>query len=451
MDAKQLWLDKILTPLDDAKTTQAVDDENAKWSYLDSEINKIGTISHAQVDMAKVQQTALELLATETKDMRVLTHLLRTLQHSGDEDRLALALTLFNQYVQHYWANAYPNKKIKMRLAQQIIKRFENHTAQFALLSQDEFNAVLHNLDALATFWQQEFETLSNEINALKQLIVQKQTNQTEFTAPKTQEDAAFSESSSTKLPLSYPSESISIDDSNERNWKKSLQKVADVLFERFPDRPISYQLRRNMLWSTLDGILIVDNAGVTPLAVPVSQDRISDYLAAIAHPSLSVLKQIEESVSKSPYWFEGHFIAASMANALHYNNVANTIKDELKQLFVRLPQLKAYRFSDNTPFLPEKTLKWLEQQDTASGIKSEQDDALIWQCFDEDGLQAALALLNSQTHHNLREQFYQQKREAQLLEKAGFSQLAAQRWQQLEQLAQKLTVAEWEADFFKY
>lgn len=450
MELQHPWLKILLTPIDHTLVTTAVNDENSDWAYVDSEIAKLGTISHSQVDIGKVQHAALTLLETQTKDMRLVTHLLRTLQHSGDEQTLLLAAILFKEYVTHYWDSAYPDTKIKTRLALQILKRFTSHTEKLATLDETSFTQIIQIFATLSTFWDTQTPALSKAIDELKHNLIQKRQNQSE-NLPEPPNVSTEKEKTETLTTAHFtaPVEHITIDDSSERAWKKSLQKVIDVLFENFPDRPIAYRLRRNVLWGTLDGVLIVDNNGVTPLVVPISQDKLSDYVSALPNATLAVLKQVEESVTKSPYWFEGHYLAASMATTLGFNDVASAIKEELTQLLTRLPMLKTYRFSDNTPFLSENVHQWLEN--TVASTSTTFDHSVIWQCFEEQGLDAALRLLNNQEHHEIRTQFYQQKLEAQLFEKAGLTQLAAQRWQQIEQLAQTLTVAEWETSFFKH
>lgn len=70
------------------------------------------------------------LLASETKDFRLLAHLLRTLQHAGD---ILLASRMLAQYTEHYWTCAAPqNMAHKKRFAAQVIKRFESAVQDFA-------------------------------------------------------------------------------------------------------------------------------------------------------------------------------------------------------------------------------------------------------------------------------------------------------------------------------
>ena len=74
--------------------------------------------------------SGLVILASESKDFRLLAHLLRTLQHAGDPH---LALRLLALYVEHYWAVAAPqNMAHKKRFASQVIKRFETGIEGFS-------------------------------------------------------------------------------------------------------------------------------------------------------------------------------------------------------------------------------------------------------------------------------------------------------------------------------
>ena len=59
------------------------------------------------------------MLSAESKDLRILAHLLRTLQHSLE---LLLGLQLFTDYDEHFWQRAAPISEMKKyRLGLQII------------------------------------------------------------------------------------------------------------------------------------------------------------------------------------------------------------------------------------------------------------------------------------------------------------------------------------------
>ncbi|MEW5188345.1 type VI secretion system ImpA family N-terminal domain-containing protein, partial [Citrobacter freundii] len=118
-----IWISHLLENLPDDKLAKPLKDDNPAWEYIDSEIVKLGSLAHSQLDIPEIQRRGLVLLASESKDFRLLAHLLRTLQHAGDH---LLALRLLALYVEHYWTVAAPqNATHKKRFALQVIKRFE--------------------------------------------------------------------------------------------------------------------------------------------------------------------------------------------------------------------------------------------------------------------------------------------------------------------------------------
>lgn len=134
-----VWLAHLLENLPEDKLSAALDDGNADWEFVDSEIVKLGSLAHSQLDIPELQRRGLMLLASETKDFRLLAHLLRTLQHAGD---ILLASRMLAQYTEHYWTCAAPqNMAHKKRFAAQVIKRFESAVQDFA------GNAAINEMD----------------------------------------------------------------------------------------------------------------------------------------------------------------------------------------------------------------------------------------------------------------------------------------------------------------
>lgn len=100
-----VWISHLLENLPEEKLASALKDDNPNWEYIDGEIVKLGSLAHSQLDIPELQRRGLVILASESKDFRLLAHLLRTLQHAGDPH---LALRLLALYVEHYWAVAAP-------------------------------------------------------------------------------------------------------------------------------------------------------------------------------------------------------------------------------------------------------------------------------------------------------------------------------------------------------
>ena len=107
-------------------------DDDPTWIELDGEMVKLGSLEHESLNIPQAQQKALTLLSTKSKDLRIMAHLLKTLQHSGKATELLLGLALLSDYVEAFWKEAPPKQSLKkVRLSQQILKRFENMSSKF--------------------------------------------------------------------------------------------------------------------------------------------------------------------------------------------------------------------------------------------------------------------------------------------------------------------------------
>ncbi|EIP5113679.1 type VI secretion system ImpA family N-terminal domain-containing protein, partial [Salmonella enterica] len=149
------WISHLLENLPDDKLACALKDDNPGWEYIDGEMLKLGSLAHSQLDIPEIQRRGLVILASESKDFRLLAHLLRTLQHAGDP---LLALRLLALYVEHYWTVAAPqNAAHKQRFATQVLKRFETGVESFAETARTaQRDSLLAELAKLAQRWQEQ-------------------------------------------------------------------------------------------------------------------------------------------------------------------------------------------------------------------------------------------------------------------------------------------------------
>ncbi|HBP8780465.1 TPA: type VI secretion system membrane subunit TssM [Escherichia coli] len=362
-----VWISHLLENLPEEKLASALKDDNPNWEYIDGEIVKLGSLAHSQLDIPELQRRGLVILASESKDFRLLAHLLRTLQHAGDPH---LALRLLALYVEHYWAVAAPqNMAHKKRFASQVIKRFETGIEGFSQnAATEQRDALSGELAKLAQCWQShnapELAQATDDLFALYQRAFNRAapapvpTPAASGSSPQT---TATSESGVTQP--SAPAPQIVIDSHDDKAWRDTLLKVAAILCERQPDSPQGYRLRRHALWQNITSTPQAESDGRTPLAA-VSADMVADYHAQLGSADMALWQQVEKSVLLAPYWLDGHCLSAQTALRLGYKQVADAIRDEVIRFLERLPQLTGLLFNDHTPFISEQTyLQLLEQR----------------------------------------------------------------------------------------
>ncbi|GJL37726.1 type VI secretion-associated protein [Enterobacter hormaechei] len=445
------WLSHLLEALPEDKLAAKLSDENPQWEYIDGEIVKLGSLAHSQLDIPEIQRQGLVLLASESKDFRLLTHLLRTLQHAGNP---LLALRMLTQYVTYYWITGWPQNAVnKGRLANQILKRFESGITRFASASTPvQRDDLLGELAKLAQCWQSnnmpELASATDDLFALYQRAFR---DSSPSTAPAVASTVTTDTPKAVPVPhaqvTAIPAAVVNIDSHSDKAWRDTLLKVAAILCELTPDSPQGYRLRRHALWQTITRAPQAESDGRTPLAA-VSADMTADYRARLAAADMVLWQQVENSLLLAPYWLDGHYLSAQIAQQLGYRDVAEAICDEVRRFVTRLPQLTALRFNDRTPFISDATRQWLADE-PAKGAGSVMDgDELtqqVWQNYREHGLEAALALAEQQPQHSPRERFYCQYLTAQLLDASGMAQLAQQHYRMLFKTGLHTTLSDWE------
>ena len=459
------WKEQILSPIQ----SEIDIDEDLEWLELDSDMVKLGSLEHQTLNISHLRHLAAQLLSTKSKDLRILAHFLRTLQHSGKVAELLIGLASFADYVENYWETSPPSQKIrKERLTQQIFKRFENMASYF---SQDssrlEKDQAKQQFARLIEFWKDNVK-LKAELEQLLQryTFTDKQIHQNDNVSDSSGDEKPNSgrkiitESehstsdlrniSSEKEVIKPIVEPVSIDTSNDRAWKNTLLKVADYLIERDFSNPIGYQLRRFAIWSLITVAPLAENDR-TQLAA-VSQDRINDYKILIEKAlSSDVWKEIEYSLTLAPYWIEGHYLSAKIAERMSYPQVAKAIKESVLSFIERLPELKQLKFNDGTPFISDECSSWLyDNNEINQALVSDiQLNEQIGDYYKEQGILNTLKFINDQSYTDLRSQIYAQLSSIELLEKEGLHNLAKQQYFTLEQAISPIMVKDWEPSLF--
>ncbi|EHM2231798.1 type VI secretion system protein TssA [Salmonella bongori] len=450
-----VWIAHLLETLPEEKLSCPLTDDDPEWEFIDGEIVKLGSLAHNQLDIPEIQRRGLVLLATESKDFRLMAHLLRTLQHGGD---MLLALRLLALYVEHYWTAAAPRMAHKKRFAAQVIKRFEAGIPGYAEnVTTTQRDTLLGELAKLAQRWQTqdapELAQATDDLFALCQRAFRdaapalSPSPSAVGSVPTPIVTTASDASQNITTAPAVPAPQIAVDSHNDMAWRDTLLKVAAILCERQPDLPLGYRLRRHALWHSITSTPPAENDGRTPLAA-VSADMAADYLSRITRADMALWQQVEKSLLLAPYWLDGHHLSAQIAQQLGYEHVAAAIRDDVACFLERLPGLADLLFNDRTPYISEQTLRWLATSPAAQGapvIRTSEETESIRQCFSEHGLETALRHMENLPAGSPRDQFHRQYLGAQLMEEAGLTQIAQQQYRMLFKAGQRIALTEWE------
>lgn len=463
MSYQHPWCARLLTSLPDEQIRGAVLADEPRWDYVETELVKLGSLAHSQVDLNAVAEACLGLLESRTKDMRVLAQLLRCLQHPAKATPLGAAISLLEAWIQAYWLLAWPgNASQKQRLMVQIVKRFEGALPRICeSASAAELAQLLAQAEQLERVWLAQCpdkgELLDPLVMGLKraqrQQVAQAQADaagqpqSSSSSAASSSASAGPSASGAMVLSGGGGSAGVDVDSSNDRAWRQTQLKVAELLIERQPEAAVGYRLRRHAVWSGITTVPMSGAGNKTPLA-PMSADMVDEYRAAMNAPDQGLWQRIEQSLTLAPYWFEGHRLSAEVAQKLGFGAVAQAIAEELGTFLQRLPALRELAFSDGSPFLSPECSRWLQPAKGGSAGSGEAGLAEeVAQRHGEQGVAAALALLDERMAQlkEPRDRFHALLVQAELLAQEGMEALARQHYQHLWQEASRLGLSHWE------
>lgn len=464
MSYQHPWCGRLLTPLSAELVKGAVPADEARWDYVETELVKLGSLAHSQVDLNAVAEACLVLLESKTKDMRVLAQLLRCLQHPAKATPMRTAILLLECWIRDYWSLAWPgNATQKQRLMVQIVKRFEGVLPRVSeSASAAELAGLLARAEQLEAAW---LALCPDKGELLDPLVMGLKRAQRQQVAQAQADEAGAPQSSATVAPGAAVSgipvttssaaqgsasqrPAVEIDSSNDRAWRQTQLKVAELLIERQPEAAVGYRLRRHAIWAGITTPPMTAQGNKTQLA-PMSVDMVDEYRAAMNAADQGLWQRIEQSLTLAPYWFEGHMLSAMVAQKLGFATVAQAIMQELETFLQRLPALRELTFSDGTPFLSAECSRWLQpakggSSDGQGGCSLAEEVALR---HGEQGVAAALALLDERMAQlkEPRARFHAQLVQAELLEQEGMNSLARQHYQHLWQEATRLGLSQWE------
>jgi type VI secretion system protein VasJ len=440
--------------------------ENATMEYLENEIMKVGSLAHTGVEWSKVESESLRLLADTSNDLRVLGFLMICLQKGGDGERFALSLFLLQQVLDSWWQDAWPypgekGKRARKMLFNQMLQRAlkEVDTVSFdpgvgdgrayclALLSKLDQQAKDKDLPDEGLFGlRRAMEKLPSPTEAPLPSSTSEQENAAALASQN--QDSQHSKSNVGSIAVGNPI----LDSSNERAMRQSLLRVADLLNELTPSEPLGYQLRRYALWQSITSMPPTRDGVKTDLAA-VSADRIADYREALdKSPDQALWQRIEQSLSVSPFWLEGHWLSARVADSLGHHDCAEGIRQQVKAFVERLPELADTTFNDGTPFLPKAAADWLfsgpvkgDSSGGASAWESAYQDARG--LLEQKGLAPAMQVLEEglEGAREPRDRFYWRLMSSQLLKDSGMKGLARQQVQDLRAQTRDLSLDGWE------
>ncbi|MDR1397814.1 MAG: type VI secretion system protein TssA [Desulfarculales bacterium] len=393
-----------------------------EFEELRDEVEKSNSLhSNAGTDWEIVLQQATELLADKSKDLWVLCYGIRAIYETGGLSACNISLAALSQLLQQNWQEIYPPaSKIKRRCAplEWLNSRFEQSLrnglngsgdpeviGRFKLEITRIQNFLKEKMGESAPLFSNTLRVLPD--NAVAEQRVKNPLNDklpTPSNINSSTDIISSLEQNNGRVPAGILPQLI-------RATQEQAQQLAvhylslDILDWR------AYLLHRAVLWCTINQLPQANSSKITPLRNVIPDEKIAMYASGVEAKRFSeVLPQLERSAAKAPYWFDGHYMVAKCLEGLQATIAQQFVSELLIQFLTKFPELSAYKFYDETPFMSAKTAQWVSEiqkktnnsiSDIFKDMNESADKNILNEAIDigrQKGFQAGLAHLGN-TH----------------------------------------------------
>ncbi|MDF0729261.1 type VI secretion system protein TssA [Pseudomonas entomophila] len=454
---------RLLAPIDPNAPAGLFDLEDETYQAIDQEMVKLGGLQEASIDWLYIEEASRQYLSRQCKQLRIVGHLSVAWLRGGSWEHWCFTLELLAGMIERYWETAHPKPGPKGYLGKRkwvdvMFKRLSD-----ALPRLDRFShtptiaaAAQHALSCL----QQQVEParLDPALVAELQRLLLKHSKEAMGGAQTPACEAAVPKVTAAPLAEAFLSSKPVMSLGNERETRRAVLSMAEFINQQDLYDPTGYQLRRFGMWAHIQAAPVAKQGYRTELmAVPL--DIATGYEEAIASTAIdpALLLRVEKSVTASPYWIRGSFLAANIATRLAMGEVAEAIRGATARFVQRLPSLQQLCFSDGSSFLDEQCLVWLK----GGGAQPAQEahthefrslrEGLASQ-LETDGIESVLLTLQGlhADYRSPRERCHSTVIAADLLATRGVSWLAQDLCASVAQTMRKTTADMWEPETFQ-
>ena len=454
-----LDLDTLLAPIDPRQPAGVFDEEDDAYQGIDHEMVKLGSLQEATIDWPYVDEAAQHYLCSQCKHLRIAGHLLTARARTRSWRGWAEATGVLAGMVERYWETSYPKPGAtgylaKRRLVGQLLERLSDSLAALENTGYgEEFykagQAALDSLQRSAESAQLDVPTLSRIEGLLRQKA--EALRAPELADAKLDTPVRGDVLSDAFFTPALPTPG------NEREGRKSLLAAAEIINQQDPYDPTGYLLRRFALWAHLTNAPSARKHHQTELmAVPadVAEGYAEALIANAVDPAL--LQRVERSVTTSPYWLRGSYLAAGIAQRLEMPLVAEAIRQVTERFVTRLPALGKLEFADGRPFVDGETQAWISGAQASGATSAAGHDYAavrdeLHSLLEAQGVESVLRRLETiqQEATDLRHRCHVMAIAAELLQPRGLTWLADGLFVRAYQSMQNASAPEWEPNLF--
>ncbi len=419
------------------------------FAEIKQEIEKL-----SGTDFGRVRELAGAILRREAKDLRVMGYLALAETFENGLSGLMEATAAYHYLLERYWDDCHPRRENARKAALQWLNnpRFQSFLEHAGDVSLTALETVVGNIAAINDTARTQLGDDAPQWTDCRAWL-DKQLREQQEQARQARESAQRARQAETAAEAGPSVGEIG----SERDLLNATREIITFLRQQ-GDWPRMAAYARALRWGALTCPPAEDGRTRIPaprqpalaaieqaLAGQAWQDAWLACEAAFMEPGAQFCMQIQQ-------W------AAQAAEGMGRRDVAELIRNETLGLLKRVPELSRLRFENGEPFVGAICEPWIQELLSADAhpeaAATETDEAWVSVreqargAAKDDGLAAALRVVDGYPTHCGRERVRSQVFKAQLCMDQGRAELALPALEAAAERIEQLGLADWEPDF---
>lgn len=351
------------------------------YDELQTEVDKLSSPAVAgTVNWEKVCRFSTDILMNKSKDLLVASYLSVALIHTRRNDGFAVGLKVYQDLLERFWDDLYPQKarmRGRTRSIEWWLEKTESALKQTKELSfpPEQLNIIKDSLNRLDSFLSEHLEN-SPSLNPIKEYFSDLSQNTDEATEAKpalqvVQEGKEDQTVTAVASPQYYKHEEmdapqkISSQHDAGKVLNEGLSKISEAsyfLWQQDLATAQVYRLARTAAWYAVNELPPATNGQtrITPPSVQVKKLLLDLRNNGDAE---ALLKAAETRLPQFIFWLDINRLTAEALARMgsRFDKAHDAVCEETAFLIHRLPGLEELSFSDGTPFATPDTKQWLK------------------------------------------------------------------------------------------
>ncbi|MFL1552095.1 type VI secretion system protein TssA [Pseudomonas sp. D47] len=444
---------------------------SSEFEALEAELEKATSLhANGPIDWQKIQEHSELILRNSSKDLRVAAWLTWALHLRESFNGLQAGLGMLLYLCEHHWEEFHPNKpRTRAAAISWLVPRLEGALKEDVPIKEQLplFRSLVKHLEKLDTVLTQHLgdaAPLLLPIHRRLASMVQRAANNEPEPGALGQVVAQVKHAANQLFAPDAPIDSEKEAQRALRNQQESARLLCAWWLKQKSTDVRALRLNRTLLWMSIEAIPERNAEKITALR-GLPADKLKTYQDRYAQGQYAdLLVEIETSLAKAPFWFDGQRMAWECLQGLDAEVAMREVESHFALLIQRLPGIIELRFHDGAPFADPATRAWINanvmphlQSNSAPRKVEVTDKQPAWEVALEevlpilrkDGLKAAVQTLKQGllTAHGGRVRFFWQFALARLCFTAKKYELAKTQLETLDQTLQDSGMNAWEPD----